>query len=144
MANLPPEEITIAELPQGEIIPYDKPPPPPGRNPMMAELPPLWQISSNTNSICNIGTACAICFGRKGGGEKSHRWRTFTIWHFIRGKDIHGGVPFDTGFALFRQHDVSPTNKSIPYNYNQPYISRNMSTCVVTSQLAHNQRLTTG
>ena len=62
---------------------------PPGRNPM-AELPPLWQISSNTNSICNIGTECAICFGR-GGGEKSHRWGIFTIWYFIRGKEIHGG-----------------------------------------------------
>ena len=38
-------------------------------------------------------------------------------------------------------HDVSPTKTSIPHNYNQPYISRNMSTRVVTSQLAHNQRL---
>ena len=53
MANVPPEG-----------IPYGKHSP--GRNPM-AELPPLWQISSNTNSICNIGTACAICFGRGGG-----------------------------------------------------------------------------
>ena len=52
-----------------------------------------------------------------------------------------GGVPCDTGFALFWQHDVSPTKTSIPYNYNQPYVSRNMSTCIVTSQLAHNQRL---
>ena len=79
-------------------------------------------------------------FWEGGGGEKSHR--TFIIWYFIRGKEIHGGgVPCDTGFALFWQHDVSPTKTSIPYNYNQPYISRNMSTCVVTSQLAHNQRL---
>ena len=45
----------------------------------------------------------------EGGGKKSHRWGTFTIWHFIRGKEIHGGgVPCDTGFALFWQHDVSP------------------------------------
>ena len=32
----------------------------------MANLPP----EENTNSICNnIATACAICFGRKGGGR---------------------------------------------------------------------------
>ena len=58
-----------------------------------------------------------------------------------RGRKSMGGVPCDTGFAFFWQHDVSQKIKSIPYNYNQPYISRNMSTCVVTSQLAHNQRL---
>ena len=60
-------------------------------------------------------------------------------------KSMGGGgveaIPCDTGFALFWQHDVSPTKTSIPYNYNQPYISRNRSACVVTSQLAHNQRL---
>ena len=31
--------------------------------------------------------------------------------------------------------------QKMPYNYNQTYISNNMSTCVVTNQLAHNQRL---
>ena len=95
MANVPPEGIPygkpspgnpIAELPQGNNTIWQAFP---GRNPM-AELPPLWQISSHTNSICNIATACAICFGM-GGGEKSHRWGTFTIWYFIRGKEIHGG-----------------------------------------------------
>ena len=38
----------------------------------MIKLPPLWQISSNTNSICNIGTACAIyVIGGGGGGVRN-------------------------------------------------------------------------
>ena len=61
----------------------------------MVKLPHLWQISSNTNSICNVGPACAIYFiggwGVGGGGEESHRWGTFTILYFIRDKEIHGG-----------------------------------------------------
>ena len=53
-----------------------------------------------------------------------------------------GGILCDTGFALFWQHDVFPTKN--PFHaiiINHIYISRNMSACVVTSQLAHNQRL---
>ena len=68
MANLPPGRNPTAEFTQGGIIPYGK------ASPSVA----------NTNSICNIGTACAIYFiGGGGGGDKSHRWETFTIWYFI-------------------------------------------------------------
>ena len=142
MANVPPEG-----------IPYGKPSP--GRNPIPG-LPQrnntIWQAFPRKKSHGRTPPSMAnlqqhnVILGHHvrfvfGGGMKSYRWGTFTIWYFIRGKEIHGGIPFDTGFALFWQHDVSPTKTSIPYNYNQPYVSRNMSTCVVTSQLAHNQRL---
>ena len=80
-----------------------------------------------------------------GGGNPIDEMGNFyhMVFYPVEGNPWGGGgeVPCDTGFALFWQHDVSPTKTSIPYNYNQPYISRNMSTCVVTSQLAHNQRL---
>ena len=54
-----------------EKIPYGKP-------------SPLWQISSNTNSMV-VGGGQIICVCVGGGGEKSHRLGTFTIWYFIRG-----------------------------------------------------------
>ena len=71
-----------------------------------------------------------------GGGRNPIDGGTFTIWYFIRGKEIHGGggeeeIPCDTGFALFWQHDVSPTKTSIPCNYNQPY-SEWLTQCLTT------------
>ena len=150
MANVPPEG-----------IPYSKPSP--GRNPI-AELPQgnntIWQASPRkkshgrtSHSMANLlqhkfhmqhwDSMCDL-FWEGGGGEKSHRRGTLIIWYFIRGNEIHGGIPCDTGFALFWQHDVSPTKTSkhqfhtIIINHISleiPYISRN------TSQLAHNQRL---
>ena len=100
---------TNGEIVPAEIMPYGKPSP--GRNPI-TELPQenntIWQAFSPEEipwqnfplygkspptqiPYVIFGTACAICGERGGGGEKSHRWGTFTIWYFIRGKEIHRG-----------------------------------------------------
>ena len=127
----PPGRNPMAELPQEGIIPYGKP------SPFMANL-----LQHKLHKLCNIGTACAIFVGR-GGGEKSHRWELFTIWYFIRGGDPWGGGSYVTPDSPYSGNMMYPQQKN-PFhtiNYNQPYISRNMSACVVTNQLAHNQRL---
>ena len=92
-----------------EGIPYGKPSP--GRNPI-AEVPqgnntiwqafppeeipwqnfPLYGKSPPTQSpYVILGQHVRFVLGGGGGGEKSHRWPTFTIWYFIRGREIHGG-----------------------------------------------------
>ena len=127
MANLPRKKTHSRTSPEGNTTIWHDPPPLPPE-----EIP--WQ---------NLGGG--------GGGKKFHRWGTFTMWYFIRGKEIHGGggggertyhVTTDSPYSGNMMYPPQQ-KKSIPYNYNQPYIyiSRNMSTCVVTSRLAHNQRL---
>ena len=127
MTNVPPEG-----------IPYSKPSP--GRNPIAGlpqgyytiwqafppeEIPwqnsPLYGKSPPTQiPYVILGQHVRFVLGGGGGGTKSHRWGTFTTWYFIRWEGNPWGVPCDTGFALFWQHDVSPTKTSIPTNYNQP------------------------
>ena len=70
----------------------------------MANLPHLGtQISSSTNSICNIGTACVILFGRGWGGGGVN------FYHIVfvpeGRKSMEGGgwkIPCDRG-ALRRE-----------------------------------------
>ena len=62
----------------------------------MENLPPLLQISSNTNSISIIGTSCAIWGG---GGINPIDGELLPYGILSGGKEIHGGggIPRDTG-----------------------------------------------
>ena len=79
----------------GAIILYGKPPPPPGRNPMAelshGEIIPYGKSPPTQIPYALLGQHVRFFFRGGGGGEKSHRWGTFTIWYLIWGKEIHGG-----------------------------------------------------
>ena len=79
----------------------------------MANVPPLWQISSNTNSICNIGTACAIFVGRGGGGGRNPIYGNF--YHMVfypgGGEEIHGGESYVTPDSPYSGNMMYPQQK---------------------------------
>ena len=103
----PPQEMIPYGKRPPEGIPYGKPSP--GRNPIAGfpqgyntiwqafppeEIPwqnfPLYGKSPPTQ-IPYVILGQHVRFVLGGGGTKSHRWGTFTMWYFIRGKEIHGG-----------------------------------------------------
>ena len=137
---------------QGGIIPCGKPPPPPPRKKSDSKTSPggnntIWQTfplygKSPPTQIPYVilGHHVRFLLG-EGGGKKSQRWELLPYGILSGGGGgSMGGILCDTGFALFWQHDVSPTKNSF-HTIIINHISLEMSACVVTNQLAHNQRL---
>ena len=71
------------------------------------------QRKFNTNSICSIGTTCAIFVGRGGGGEKSHRWENFYHMVFYRGggESMGGGGSHVTPDSPYSGNMMYPQQK---------------------------------